>query len=189
MRFNRENDRYKTARGKGQRGASEWERGFGPDGPHGHRPIAAEVEICGAGASRAGFHPGNPTHGRIGGLKGKGRSGRCAFGGDIAERPFGGRGGGRGRQERGSGFFRRDGRSGQERRHPLYTWDNAPGRAPESPQYARQGAPLSAAVPDSEFQAMGGTCPLCKNHCPLDAPGCPRGEAHARALRMEAAHD
>lgn len=22
-------------------------------------------------------------------------------------------------------------------------------------------------------------CPLCKNHCPLMAPGCPRGEAYA----------
>ena len=189
MRFNRENDRYKMARGKGQRGASGWERGFGPDGTHGHRPIAAEAETNGAEASRGGFHSGNPARGRIGERKGKGCSGRCAFGGGGSERPFGGRGGGRGRRESGPGFFRRDGRGGQERRHPRYPGEYVPGCAPENPQYARQGTPQSAAVPGSGFQALGGTCPLCKNHCPLDAPGCPRGEAHARTLRMEAAHD
>ena len=27
-------------------------------------------------------------------------------------------------------------------------------------------------------------CPLCRNHCPLDAPGCPKGRAYAaRAAR------
>jgi len=28
----------------------------------------------------------------------------------------------------------------------------------------------------------GGTCPLCKNHCSLSEPGCPKGEALAQSF-------
>jgi hypothetical protein len=29
---------------------------------------------------------------------------------------------------------------------------------------------------------VGATCPLCKNHCSLSEPGCPKGEAFAQSL-------
>lgn len=35
------------------------------------------------------------------------------------------------------------------------------------------------AAPELSTQFPGAdVCPLCKNHCPADAPGCPKGEAH-----------
>jgi len=27
-----------------------------------------------------------------------------------------------------------------------------------------------------------GACPLCKNHCPLDAPGCDKGKSYEKAF-------
>ncbi|WP_028314148.1 hypothetical protein [Desulfatibacillum aliphaticivorans] len=29
------------------------------------------------------------------------------------------------------------------------------------------------------------TCPLCKNHCPMDDPGCKKGEAYFKAMNPE----
>ena len=29
------------------------------------------------------------------------------------------------------------------------------------------------------------TCPLCKNHCPIDDPGCKKGEAYFKAMNPE----
>ncbi len=30
---------------------------------------------------------------------------------------------------------------------------------------------------------LGTVCPLCKNHCPVDAPSCKKGEAYAASLQ------
>ena len=37
-------------------------------------------------------------------------------------------------------------------------------------------------VSEMNRAAAGATCPLCKNHCPLSDPGCPKGEAIARSI-------
>ncbi|MGD9948086.1 MAG: hypothetical protein AB7U29_06345 [Desulfobulbus sp.] len=34
----------------------------------------------------------------------------------------------------------------------------------------------------STTASIGGTCPLCKKHCSLNDPGCPKGEAFAQSL-------
>jgi hypothetical protein len=41
-------------------------------------------------------------------------------------------------------------------------------------------APLPAAkVESAAAEPQAGACPLCRNHCPLSAPGCRRGAAYA----------
>jgi|GEM_PF-1928485 len=51
------------------------------------------------------------------------------------------------------------------------------GEAGESRGFA---APLpAAAAGTATAEPQGGVCPLCKNHCPLSAPGCRRGAAYA----------
>nr|WP_321467427.1 hypothetical protein [uncultured Desulfobulbus sp.] len=36
-------------------------------------------------------------------------------------------------------------------------------------------------APSKATAMSGATCPLCKNHCPLSDPGCPKGEVFAQA--------
>ena len=37
--------------------------------------------------------------------------------------------------------------------------------------------------PEAMENALHGSCPLCKNHCPLSEPGCPKGEAFVQSMQ------
>lgn len=39
------------------------------------------------------------------------------------------------------------------------------------------------ATAEADASAQAAVCPLCENHCPLDAPSCGKGRAYARAAR------
>lgn len=84
---------------------------------------------------------------------------------------------GRGRKNSGKRMGGRCGRMGSERRlndngsyalHPLFN------NTPTANIHERQAAPAFIVGDTTE-----GFCPLCKNHCPLSAPSCPKGEAYA----------
>ena len=54
----------------------------------------------------------------------------------------------------------------------------------------RSHAPVMQYEKDQGTKAAGlNTCPLCKNHCPLDEPGCPKGEAFVLSLHSRNAED
>nr|WP_320012493.1 hypothetical protein [uncultured Desulfobulbus sp.] len=38
-------------------------------------------------------------------------------------------------------------------------------------------------TPEATENALNVSCPLCKNHCPLSEPGCPKGEAFVQSMQ------
>ena len=182
MPFNIRHGRFEMTHRKVQRDTEYGNGGMEPEERNGEWTTTPGNGSGGAGLSRTG------------GRRGKGRSGRRAPGGKAAANLFGGPGCGRhtGCAE-GCGRFRPDGRGGPGRGRPMDRSDRFPGQAAERPRqeaplFAKAPAPVSRATAASGFTSAG-TCPLCDNHCPLSAPGCPKGAAHARALRAEAAHE
>ncbi|WP_419786774.1 hypothetical protein [Pseudodesulfovibrio sp.] len=58
-------------------------------------------------------------------------------------------------------------------------------REPELRQGNDSLSPMNADNGSFEPNLSGQTCPLCKNHCPLSNPSCPKGEAYARSNYSE----
>ncbi len=73
-----------------------------------------------------------------------------------------------------SGGRRGHGREPMECRHRDGGWGRS-GQGGGAP--LNQGSQTSAAP----LAAVGATCPLCKNHCPLSEPGCSKGQAYAQS--------
>lgn len=99
---------------------------------------------------------------------------------------FQGRGGGRrrGGNNCGTGFGggmgrRRKGRFGGDQRDYVdHDYYNHLKRNQVEQEWQAPAPPFA----DGNAQTIEDLCPLCKNHCPLSAPSCKKGEAYAASL-------
>jgi hypothetical protein len=74
------------------------------------------------------------------------------------------------------------GHGGRRRHRPVCP--DREGTATRSFRMPRPGfAPAAPAAPSRALPDGGqATCPLCRNHCPVSAPGCAKGKAYAASL-------